>query len=108
MTDRHRRRRPERDDEAEIDRVPHELVVERRAETRRRHLAAGEIVGDLMQPEQLEMVDQERAGEHDQPADERQPGDRQGDLRIVDCQTTAGIGRHCQNSSMSARLENST
>jgi len=27
VSDRHRRRRPERDDEAEINRMPHEMVV---------------------------------------------------------------------------------
>src|SRR4030081_2843151 len=64
--------------------MPLELVVKRRAETRRRHLAAGKIAGDLMQSEQLEMVDQECAGEHDHPAKERQPSHRRGHLRIVD------------------------
>ena len=37
MPDRHGRRRPERDDEAEIDRVPHDLVQHRRPEPHRRH-----------------------------------------------------------------------
>ncbi len=64
--------------------MPNELVEERRAETRRRHRAAGEVVGDLMQPEQLEMVDEERAGQHGQPANQRQAGYHHGDLRIVD------------------------
>src|SRR5450432_1266218 len=59
MSDRHRRCRPECDDEAEIDRVPHKLVIQRRPETRRRHLAASKVVGDLVQSEQLEMIDQE-------------------------------------------------
>jgi hypothetical protein len=51
--------------------MPHELVLERSAKTLRRHWLPGEIIGDLVQPKQLEMVDQEGAGEHGQPADER-------------------------------------
>ena len=45
--------------------MSYELVVERRPEPRRRHFAADEIVNDLMQAEQLEMVDHERAGQND-------------------------------------------
>ena len=67
---RHRWCGPERDDEAEIDRVPHETIDQRRAETRRRHRLAREIVSHLVQAEQLEMVDQEGARQHDQPTEE--------------------------------------
>src|SRR5205085_11088317 len=49
MSGRHRGRCPECDDEAEIDRMPHELVVDRRTEARRGWRLAGEIVDDLMQ-----------------------------------------------------------
>jgi hypothetical protein len=37
-----------------------------------------------MQPEQFEMVDQERAGQHDQPADEGQRHHCDRELRILD------------------------
>ena len=55
---RHGRCRPERDDEAKIDRVPYQAVEQRRADSRRLHRPAGEIVGHLVQVEQLEGVDQ--------------------------------------------------
>src|SRR5205809_5158448 len=57
MSGAHERCRPERDDEAEIDRVSYEIIEERRPEDRGRHLLAREIVGDLMQSKQLEMID---------------------------------------------------
>src|SRR5437764_9246010 len=38
MPDGHHRRRPERNNEAEIDRVPYEIIQKRRPEDRRRHL----------------------------------------------------------------------
>jgi hypothetical protein len=52
VSDRHCRGCPERDDETEIDRVPHEFVIEWCAEARRRHWAADEVVGNLMQSKQ--------------------------------------------------------
>src|SRR3979490_810655 len=61
--------------------MPFEFVIQRRAENRRRHCAARKIVRDLMQPEQLKMIDQEGAGQHDQPAHEGQSGDDDCDLR---------------------------
>src|SRR5262247_3201251 len=67
---RHHRRRPESDDEAEIDRMPHQPVQNRRFEVRLRHGVPDQMKGHLLQPEQLEMVDQERAGQDDQPASE--------------------------------------
>src|SRR5205807_7757641 len=48
MPGAHRRGRPERDDETEIDRVADKTIEEWRPEHRCRHLAAHEIVGDLM------------------------------------------------------------
>jgi len=75
MPGAHGRGRPERDDETEIDRVPDKTVIERRPEDGRRHLAAGEIIGEIIgdrkQSEQLEMIDQEATREHDHPTDER-------------------------------------
>ena len=84
MSNRHRRRRPERDDEAEVDRVPHEFVVQRRPKTWRRRLDAAEVVGDLMQSEQLEVVDQEGAAQRRQPAPERYGRDRRRHFRLFD------------------------
>src|SRR5580704_19674675 len=68
VPDSHRWRRPEWYYESEIDRMPHEIVKHRRLEPYRRHIASGEIIDNLMQAEQLEMVDHERASEHQQPA----------------------------------------
>src|SRR6266545_1782947 len=84
MPGRHHRRRPERDHEAEIDRMAHHLVEHRRLEARRGHRSSGQVDDDLMQPEQLEMVDQERAEQDEQPADERQAHHRHGKLRVGD------------------------
>src|SRR6476660_3917634 len=67
MPGAHRRGRPDPDHETEIDRVPDKTIEEWRPENRRRHLAADQIVGDLMQSEQLEMTDQEATREHDHP-----------------------------------------
>jgi len=55
-----------------------------------------EIVGDLYAAKEFEMVDQKRAGEHDQPAD-GYSRDRHGDLRIVDL-PHHGRDRPLQNS----------
>src|SRR5215475_8848677 len=56
MADRHHRRSPECDDEAEIEWVPYEFVIQRRAELRLRQLTPGQIGSDLTQSEQFEMV----------------------------------------------------
>ncbi len=52
--------------------MTHDLVEHGRLEPWRLHVAADEVIGDLMQPEQLEMVDQEGRGQHQKPADKRQ------------------------------------
>src|ERR1700732_2396825 len=70
MPDSHLRRGPEGDDEAQIDRMTHQLVVHRRPELWRRHVASRKIGRYLLQSEQFEMIDQECAGEHDRPADQ--------------------------------------
>jgi hypothetical protein len=61
---RHDRCCPECDDEAEIDRVAHEPVEQRGAEARGSRGAAGEMMRHLLQAEQLEVIDQEPAGQH--------------------------------------------
>src|SRR5205807_8355860 len=57
----HYRRRPEGNDEAEVDRMAHELVEHRCLEPHLAHFAPHEVVHDLMQPEQLEVI---RSEEH--------------------------------------------
>src|SRR5215813_2921848 len=84
MPDRHDGSRPERDDEAEIDRMPHHLVEHRRLEAGRGHRSPREVDRDLVQPEQLEMIDQEGAHQNEQPAGERQRHHRRGDLGVRD------------------------
>src|SRR5215207_5184761 len=83
MPGAHRRSRPEGYDETEIDRMPDKTVEERRPEDGRRHLAAYEIVGDLMESEQFKMIDQEGAREHDHPTDERQCRDHHGHFGLL-------------------------
>ena len=80
----HRRRRPKCDDETEIDWVPHELVEQRGLKLRFWHCATEKIVGDLMQAKQLKMVDQECAGQHEQPANERKTYYRHSNLGVND------------------------
>ena len=50
--------------------MPHQPVIERGAKTGDRHRLAGKFAGDLMQSEQFEMVDKERAGQYDPPAEQ--------------------------------------
>src|SRR5215211_5566199 len=72
MPQRHGRRRPERDDEAEIDRMPDEAIETRRLELDRRDEASGKVRYHLRQPEQLEMTDEKGTVEYDQPAEQAQ------------------------------------
>ena len=111
VPDGHRWCCPECDDETEIDRVPHEFVEHRRLEPRLCHRAAGEVVDNLMQAKQLEMIDQEMY----EVSTSSQPTQRQAEDQPRRCcglvtspEQPLGIGRHCQNSSMSARLESKT
>ena len=71
MTYGHHRRSPKRNDESQIEGMPHELVKHRCSEARRFCLF-GQIDDDLLQPEQLEMIDQKSAEKHDEPAGHRQ------------------------------------
>ena len=70
MPHRHDGRRPERDEEADIDRMAHKLVEKWRLELRRGHRPPCEVVRNLVQPEQFKMIDQESAKQNCQPADE--------------------------------------
>src|SRR5579885_2739667 len=73
VTRRHRRRRPERQQEAEIDGMADDLVEERRPEARMLEFLAAPARVDLVQPEQLEVIDQECADQYHDPAE---PEDR--------------------------------
>ena len=64
----HLRRRPEGEEEAGIKRVADQLVEEGLAELRRRGGAAAQVEPGLLEPEQLEMIDQEGAEQDDPPA----------------------------------------
>src|SRR5215218_7920452 len=63
VSDRHMRSGPEGQQEPGIDRVPHMLVEGRRLEGGRGQFAATHPRINLPEPEQLEVVDQERAAE---------------------------------------------
>src|SRR5262249_27061507 len=76
VADGHVGRRPEGDDEADVERVAHRLVEERRAEPGGRRAAALVGVPDLAQPEELEVVEEEGRDDGDQPAEVRQAHER--------------------------------
>jgi hypothetical protein len=80
---RHYRCGPEEDDKTEINRVTHQVVQERRPEPHRRHRLADEIVGDLMQAEQFEVIDQERADKNKDPTEQTDAQKRGGELRVI-------------------------
>ncbi len=76
MAHGHLRRAPEGDDEAEIDRVAHQLVEPRGAHLRHGLGVVPRRRERLAQPEQLGMTEQERADQHRAPPDRRQRRDR--------------------------------
>ena len=82
MAQGHRRRRPEGEQEAEIDRMADPLVEEGRPEFRRRQGAAAQPGIDLAQAEQLEVVDEEGAEQHQAPADPEHGLDREDRGRV--------------------------
>ena len=64
--------------------MPDELIKQRSPKTRIRHGTAGKVVCDLMQSKQFEMIDQEGAGQNDQPAYQRQAYQRGRHAGILD------------------------
>ena len=100
VSGRHRRRRPEGEQEAEVDRMAHALVEQGVLK-----LGAGSgwprrRATHLAQAEQLEMVDQEGAHQHQAPAEPEDAVEDQRRRRIVhDPHRRRRIGRHCQYSS---------
>jgi hypothetical protein len=67
MPDRHERRRPEQDEEAELHRVAHEAIEQRRAERHARRRAA-QRAPRAVQPEQLGVADGERRDDDERAA----------------------------------------
>jgi hypothetical protein len=88
VADAHRRRRPERDQETEHQRMAHDAVEGAGHERLFALFAAGTrpaaVVPHLFQTEQVEMVDQERAREHQQPAQRRQSVQREARGFVLD------------------------
>ena len=80
----HGRRRPEGDDESQIDRVAADPIEQRRLELGRRNFLLPPVSPHLAQAEQVEMVDQEGAGQHRQPAEPKDPPDDLPAQGVVD------------------------
>ena len=70
MTGGHSRRRPERNDESKHDWMTHESVKEWSSESKVGVLFASPVRIDLAQTKKIEVVDHERAQQHDSPAQE--------------------------------------
>ena len=70
VASRHRRRRPEGEQEAQIDRMAHHPVKQRRVEFRRRQIPAEQAREHLAEAEQLEMAEHEGAGKQQRPAEQ--------------------------------------
>ena len=109
VRDRHRRRAPEREEPADVQRVAHIRYSTGVTNFSPLLRLPAQVAPDLPQPEQVEVVDDERRHEHEQPA-EREP--RVQERRDADwfstLHTTPPSGRHCQKSRISARLLAST
>ena len=82
--DGHRRRRPEGHDEAEIDGVPDVAVPSARRELHRRVGHASQEQEDLPEAEEIEVIDEERADQHDHPAREGEPLEQQAERLALD------------------------
>src|SRR5690606_20172911 len=67
VADRHRRDGPQRDDEADVERMPDELVQERLPESERHRVAFAQVIPYLAQSEQVEVADQEGREKYQQP-----------------------------------------
>src|SRR6516164_6318426 len=68
MTLSHLRAGPEGNDESEHDRMPDDAVEQRRLERDWGIRLTAEMQEHLAQSEQIEVIDQKRGDEHDQPA----------------------------------------
>src|SRR5579863_5244606 len=84
MAGGHRRRRPESKQKPEIDRVSHPLVKQWRTKFGRLIFRSLPVRIYLLQAEQVEMVDQESADQHNNPADPKQGGQYRPTGWIID------------------------
>ena len=107
VRERHRRRHPEREEPADVQRMAHEPVRPGRAE------AAACVYGrprrysqTWRRPKRSKWLMRNVRHEHQPPAEreQRRAGPRARPDRSTD-QTSPPSGRHCQNSRISARLE---
>ena len=105
----HVRRRPEGEEEARSRAGGGPLVEQGLAELRRRGGAAAQVEPGLLQAEQLEMIDQEGAEQHDQPAErEQRPEDGSRQRDCVTSQTSLRSAARSANRMISAALASST
>src|SRR5579872_6577811 len=74
VSDAHEGRRPEGDDEAKVDGMPHHPVQPRRLEVGTVKIAAPGVRPDLPQSEQLEVIDEESRDQQQGPADPESAG----------------------------------
>src|SRR4051794_37819803 len=81
---RHHRRGPEGDQEAELHRVTHEAVDVRRLEARLGDAAPRRVSPGLAQAEELEVVDEEGREQHGRPAESEHAPDDAGAGRVLD------------------------
>src|SRR5699024_9886811 len=77
MRNRHYRRGPERNQEAEVDRVSHQPIKERGLECQCRWFAISQRGIYLAQAEQIEVIDEKGRHQYDAPAEKRQGDERQ-------------------------------
>ena len=71
MSTGHHRRRPKCENEAQVDRMPHETVQRWRGELLLFELDTAELGVDLLQAEEAEVADQAGANQHHRPAERR-------------------------------------
>jgi len=69
MSDRHVWCAPEGEKPADVERVSHEAVKAGRGETQRTVVDAAEVFPDLAEAEEIEVVDEKRGHQHEQPTE---------------------------------------
>ena len=104
----HRRRRPEGDDPADVQRVADDLVEPRRAERQVRVGLVAEVQPHLAGAEQVEVADHQARQRHEQPARAEERPDQRRPTGPGTSQMTVPIGRHCHSSRIMQRLAMST
>src|SRR5271157_4203766 len=108
MPDGHHRRSPKREDEAEHDGMTHIAIEAGNPEANRCVRTPGSIEIDLSEAEQVKWsIKNVDTSTMAQPA-QKTAWMNQRPTGFSTCQTTAGIGRHCQKRRPRARLLTST